>query len=521
MSSLPDSASPAVAWLRRDLRLDDNPVVTAASADGRPVVVLFVLDEVSTGVIRPGAAARWWLHGSLESLAADVAGLGGRLVLRRGAAAEVVPRLLAEVGADRLVFARRPGRAERLVDEEVVRRARAGGVATIELPGNLLYEPEAITTASGTPFRVFTPFWRACRAAPRPRLPIPAPRRLVGPTISPASDPLSDWRLLPRAPDWSGGLAATWHPGEAGARARLADFVRHGLGRYAVDRDRPDLDLCSHLSPHLAFGEISPQRIVATVEPLRDQPEGASGTDVDRFFAELGWREFAHHVLHHVPDLATRNLQPAFDAFPWRTDDAFVEAWRRGLTGYPLVDAGMRELERTGTMHNRVRMVTASFLIKHGLVDWRIGRAWFDDELVDACPANNPAGWQWVAGSGADAAPFFRIFNPVAQGEKFDPEGDYVRRFLPRLARLPNRVIHAPWTASPAELADAGLRLGVDLPLPIVDHARARARALAAHATMRRAAAGIEDDRPRLDLGPEASGGDRLPTGGRRRRHGD
>lgn len=353
-----------------------------------------------------------------------------------------------------------------------------------------------MATAAGTPFRVFTPYWRAARLVRPPRPAVPAPHRLDGPRTAPVSDRLDDWRLLPRGPDWSGGLAATWTPGEAGARARLVRFVEHGLSGYATLRDRPDLDHTSRLAAHLRFGEISVVRVAAAVEAAVHAGR-ASAADGDKFLAELGWREFAHHLLHWFPDLATANFQPSFDAFPWREDAGFVAAWRRGETGYPLVDAGMRELWTTGTMHNRVRMVAASFLIKDGLIDWRVGEAWFHDTLVDACPANNPAGWQWVAGSGADAAPFFRIFNPVAQGEKFDPDGTYVRSFVPEIAGLPTRAIHAPWTASPAERAAAGVRLGETCPKPIVDHAAARARALAAHARIGRGAA---DERRQLDL---------------------
>ncbi|TBW33625.1 deoxyribodipyrimidine photo-lyase, partial [Siculibacillus lacustris] len=287
------------------------------------------------------------------------------------------------------------------------------------------------------------------------------------------------------APHWAGGLAAAWTPGEAGARARLDALLDRRLAGYADERDRPDRDVGSRLSPHLRFGEISIRRIHTELTAVSHGPDAPAPADLDKYLAELGWREFSHHLLAHRPDLATANLQPAFDAFPWRDDPAFAEAWRRGATGYPLVDAGMRELWTTGTMHNRVRMVAASFLIKHGLIDWRIGEAWFWDTLVDACPAANPASWQWVAGCGADAAPFFRIFNPVLQGEKFDPEGNYVRRYVPELAGLPNRRIHAPWTAAPLECRAAGLRLGVDRPLPIVDHAAARDRALAAFARTR------------------------------------
>jgi deoxyribodipyrimidine photo-lyase len=367
------------------------------------------------------------------------------------------------------------------IDGDLKTRLRAEGRAATSFQASLLHEPQAIRSGSGGPFRVFTPFWRACRAGPRPRSPLPRPTVLHAFASEPAGQALEALDLLPRAPYWAGGLDATWTPGEAGAEARLTRFLDHGLATYAAERDRPDRDVSSRLSPHLRFGEISPFRILEAVEAriTADPRLAASG---EKFLSEVGWREFAHHLAFHFGDLATRNFQPRFDAFPWRRNDAILAAWTTGRTGYPLVDAGMRELWATGTMHNRVRMVVASFLVKHGLVDWREGERWFFDTLVDACPAVNPASWQWVAGSGADAAPYFRIFNPVSQGTKFDPDGAYVRRWVPELTGLPASVIHAPWTAPREILAGAGVVLGRSYPLPIVDHAAARERALAAFA---------------------------------------
>lgn len=481
--------APALVWLRQDLRLDDNPAMVEAARNGRPVVALFVFDEVSPGLRPLGGATRWWLHHSLTALARDVARLGGRLILRRGPAGLVVPQVAEAIGAASVHWNRCWGRAEIALDDTLMAQLRAAGLTVTSHRGNLLHEPTTLVTKTGGPFRVFTPFWKAVTATFPPRAPLPAPDRLAAVPGEIAGDTLADWRLTPAAPDWSGGLAATWTPGEAGAVARLTAFLDKGIYSYDLERDRPDLDLCSHLSPHLRFGEISPYRIFAAVEAgmatdaSRRPP--ASRVNVDKFLAEIGWREFAHHLLAQAPDLAERNFQPRFDAFPWIRDDALLAAWQRGRTGYPLVDAGMREVWATGTMHNRVRMVTASFLVKHGLIDWRAGEQWFWDTLVDACPANNPASWQWVAGCGADAAPWFRIFNPVTQGEKFDPDGDYVRRWVPELARLPSGVIHAPWMASRAVLDAAGVVLGRDYPRPIVDHAAARDRALAAFASTR------------------------------------
>ncbi len=279
-------------------------------------------------------------------------------------------------------------------------------------------------------------------------------------------------------------MRETWNPGEKSARARLAAFLKTGLAGYSGDRDRPDRAGTSGLSPHLRFGEISPRQIWHAARFAADERPALSG-DAEKFLSELGWREFCRHLLFDVPELASRNLQPQFDAFPWQRDDKALSAWQRGRTGYPIVDAGMRELWHTGVMHNRVRMVVASFLVKHLLIDWRDGEAWFWDTLVDADPGSNPANWQWVAGSGADAAPYFRVFNPILQGEKFDSDGGYVRRWVPELARLPDQLIHQPWSAAPLELAAAGVELGKDYPRPIIDHKVGRERALAAYAKTR------------------------------------
>lgn len=481
-------AEPSVlVWLRDDLRLDDNPALVAALAEGRPVHLLFVLDEVSPGLRPLGGAARWWLHHSLEALGRDVGRLGGRLILRRGPAAIVVGSVIEETGAVSLHWNRRRGAGPQAIDSTLKADLTASGLTVTSHLADLLHEPSRFVTGSGTPYRVFTPFWRALGATWPPRAPLPRPERMTPvPAEHPAieSDRLDDWELLPRSPDWSGGIAERWRPGEAGAAARLAAFLDEGIFSYSSDRDRPDLDRCSHLSPHLRFGEISVHRIVAAVEAARRGARAPSDDDIAKFFSELGWREFSHHQLARSPDFAHHNVDRRFDRFPWIDDEAALRAWRRGRTGYPLVDAGLRELWATGTMHNRVRMVVASFLVKHLLQDWRGGEAWFWDTLVDACPAANPANWQWVAGSGADAAPYFRIFNPVTQGEKFDPQGDYVRQWVPELARLPNRFVHAPWTAPRDVLAAAEVRLGDDYPQPIVEHARARARALDAFAEM-------------------------------------
>ncbi len=343
------------------------------------------------------------------------------------------------------------------------------GIETESFNGSLLFEPWEVKTGGGTPFKVFTPFWRAARALPGEVKPAARPKALTPFRGKVASDRLADWNLLPTRPDWAGGLRETWIPGEAGARQRLSRFLKNLKG-YRAARDRPDdRDGTSHLSPHLHFGEISPRQVAHAVR------SGEHGDDGEKFLSEIGWREFSYHLLFHNPGLPETPLDAKFARFPWTGGDAAFKAWTRGRTGYPIVDAGMRELWHTGFMHNRVRMIAASFLIKHLGIDWRRGEAWFWDTLVDADLANNAASWQWVAGCGADASPFFRIFNPVLQGEKFDPKGAYVRRWVPELATLPDKFIHKPWAAPDAVRPDAK-----QYPEPIVDLAEGRARALAA-----------------------------------------
>jgi deoxyribodipyrimidine photo-lyase len=475
----PRSDRPVLLWLRDDLRIADNPALVRAAESGREVIALFVLDDISPDLRPLGGASRWWLHRSLAKFSDRFARIGGRICLRRGAAGEIVAALAEEIDAAEVVWNRRYLPGQTAIDAELKRRLRADGRVAESFQANLLHEPHTVKTAAGAPFRVFTPFWRAARAAGAPRAPLPAPGAIRGPATPPPSLALDDLALLPARPYWAIGLDATWTPGEDGAAARLDRFLADGLRGYATGRDRPDLDHTSRLSPHLRFGEISPFTIAAAVA-ARVAADPTLTADADKFLSEIGWREFAHHLAFHFGDLSRREFQPRFEAFPWRSDEALLDAWRRGRTGYPLVDAGMRELWATGTTHNRVRMVVASFLVKHGLVDWREGERWFFDTLVDACPAVNPASWQWVAGCGADAAPFFRIFNPVTQSVKFDPDGTYLRRWLPELAAMPAPAIHAPWTAAADVTAAAGLRLGVDYPAPIVDHAFGRERALAA-----------------------------------------
>lgn len=475
----------AIVWFRDDLRLSDHAALDAASRGGRPLICLYVLDEpqAASGSRPPGGASRWWLAGSLRALDISLKKLGQRLVLRKGDAPSVVAQVAREANAACVYW----------IDSEVPEQSRLArdaaqalerqGIAIRIFRSDLLMKPQDVRNKEGRGLRVFTPFWKRVTSAGEPAKPLPAPKRLP-PPANIASDKLDDWHLEPTRPDWAGGLRATWTPGEASAQQRLHAFLDNDIKGYATKRDRPDGEHTSRLSPHLRFGEISPRQVYHAAKFAAAHAPSTAG-DVDKFLSELGWREFSRHLLFDLPDLHEKNLQASFDAFPWRHDMSMLHAWRRGQTGYPVVDAGMRQLWHTGIMHNRVRMVVASFLVKHLLIDWREGERWFWDTLVDADPGSNPASWQWVAGSGADAAPYFRVFNPVLQGEKFDPDGAYVSRWVPELAKLPPAVIHHPWDATPMELAGAGVTLGRNYPEPIVDHKVARERALAAYAKTR------------------------------------
>lgn len=467
-----DTQVPVIVWFRQDLRLSDNPALSAAADMKRPVLPVYILDDESAGDRRMGAASRWWLHQSLESLNRS---LDGRLLCFRGKADDVLPRLARATKAEAVFWNRcyEPWRIDR--DKRIKSRLQKDGVPVRSFNGSLLFEPQNVTKKDGGPYKVFTPFYRngCLESAPEPRKPMPKPAELRI-YDERGGESLEDLDLMPDVP-WYEGMAAAWTPGEKGAQGRLGAFLANGLSNYADGRDRPDCALTSRLSPHLHFGEISPNTVwyAAKKQHSKDAAE-----DLDSFLSELGWREFSYSLLYYFPSMPKENLQKKFDRFPWRDSATDRERWQRGRTGYPIVDAGMRELWETGYMHNRVRMITGSFLVKNLLQDWRHGEAWFWDTLCDADLASNVAGWQWVGGSGADAAPYFRIFNPVTQGKKFDPEGDYVRRFLPALKNLPKKYIHDPWEAPPDVLADAGVELGANYPDPMVDLKASRERAL-------------------------------------------
>jgi deoxyribodipyrimidine photo-lyase len=473
----------ALVWLRQDLRLEDQPALVYAAQE-YAIVPVFVWAPEEERPWEPGAASRWWLHHSLRALDGELQRRGLRLILRRGPTLTALRALLTETQAKAVFWNRRyePAVIER--DKRIKSELRSWGVTAESFGGSLLFEPAHVTTQQGKPFQVFTPFYKACLSRPAPARPAPIPKQLIPPASWPDSLPLDDLQLLPRI-DWAGGLRANWQPGTAGARQRLERFLAGGVSAYLDERDRPDHEGTSRLSPYLHFGEISPRQIWWEVVDRIDQEKSREKRrQAEGYLRQLIWREFAHHLLFHFPHTAEQPLRSEFAHFPWRTDVADLKAWQRGRTGFPLVDAGMRELWTTGWMHNRVRMNVASFLVKHLRLSWLEGAKWFWDTLVDADLANNTLGWQWTAGCGADAAPYFRIFNPMLQSAKFDPAGNYVASWVPELARLPIPYRRAPWTAPQAVLAEAGLRLGEHYPSPRVDHAAARAAALAALRTI-------------------------------------
>jgi deoxyribodipyrimidine photo-lyase len=458
---------PVILWLRRDLRLADQAALTAAVASGAPVIPVFILDDETPKHRRMGGASRWWLHHSLKSLDADLRKLGSRLILRRGNVVDVLPALVAETGASAVHCIRHYEPWWRNAE-----RALKDRVNLIRQYGNYLLPPGSVRTGSGGKYKIYTPFWRALAQHMPPPAPLPVPTRIAAPDSWPESDNLGDWSLLPSKPDWAGGMAAMWTPGEAGAQERLADFIDQA-SQYDERRNLPSVAGTSFLSPHLHFGEISPSACWhATMR---------AGGSVEVFLKELVWRDYAANVITQFPDYGARNAREGFDALPWRdvADPAVaadLKAWQQGRTGYPIVDAGMRELWATGWMHNRVRMIAASFLIKHLLIDWRHGERWFWDTLVDADYASNAVNWQWTAGTGVDSNMFVRIMAPLSQSEKFDA-GAYIRQWVPELAGLDDPYIHDP---------DEFGRRPASYPAKIIGHREARERALVAHDVIRK-----------------------------------
>lgn len=473
-----------IVWFRRDMRLADNPALRYATGRG-PVVPVYILAPREESDRPPGRASQWWLHRSLQALSASLLRHGVPLVIRRADdSLGMLRQLLRETGADSVVWNRlyEPMHIDR--DRKIMRQLRELGTDVRSFNAALLCEPWTVKKKDGGPYRAFTPYWRAASGDACSQVPETAAGPILGLDTSPDG-------LEPGAPDLfpdiprDRGFHHCWRPGEAGAHARLHAFLERALDGYGVKRNRPAEQGTSGLSPHLHFGEIGPRQIVAALRQ-RLAEEGSPRADGERFLSELGWREFAHHLLYHHPDMPDEPLDGRFREFPWsRNHDAALRAWQRGQTGIPVVDAGMRQLWSSGWMHNRARMIVGSLLTKNLLIPWQTGQAWFWDTLVDADLANNSMGWQWIQGCGADAAPYFRIFNPVRQAERFDPDGHYVRRWVPELARLPAKHIHAPWEAPPTMLRAAGVRLGKHYPEPVVDLARSRSTALTAYRTMR------------------------------------
>lgn len=468
---------PVIVLFQFDLRSHDHPALRAAADADAPVVPLYVLDDAAAGPWALGGASRWWLHHSLQALSENFETAGSPLIIRQGDVCEHVCEIAEAIDARAVHFSRGSEPWWRKVEDRLKSELADRDIAAKRFAGRLLIDPDKVRTNSGDVYKVYTPFWRAVSQKDL-RAPVAQVRKLEAPSEKIASDALEDLNLLPRRPNWAESFGPHWTPGETGARRRLRAFLDDDLDSYGQDRDRPDRAGTSRLSPHLRFGEISAAECWTQVQNvLADRTCAGAET----FLKELMWREFSYHLLHEWPDLPEAAFRAQFGQFPWREDDDQLRAWQKGQTGYPIVDAGMRELWQTGWMHNRVRMIVGSFLTKNLLLPWQAGEAWFWDCLVDADLASNAASWQWVAGSGADAAPYFRIFNPIKQGEKHDPDGAYVRRWVPELADLPNNAIHAPWEAGKDVLKTAGVVLGETYPAPIVDHGETRKRALDAY----------------------------------------
>ena len=479
------NASPVILWFRQDLRVQDNAALHAALARGGPVIPVYIHDEAGEGAWAPGGATKWWLHHSLAVLDASLRARGSRLVLAQGDSGEIIAALVATTRAGAVYWNRRYEPAIIARDKTIKAELGASGIEAKSFNSALLFEPHTIANKQGKPFQVFTPYWRHCLTQPLTAPLVVAKRDFPAPAAWPHSLDIGSLGLLPKIP-WDAGFRMAWVPGEAGAQQQLKRFVAEAMTDYADQRNLPAVTGTSRLSPYLHFGEIGPRQVWSAVQALSKNSgvfPPSRGAQV--FLSEVGWREFAHHLLFHFPHTPQEPLREDFKRFPWADDPGSekLRAWQRGRTGYPIVDAGMRELWTTGWMHNRVRMIVGSFLVKHLRLPWQQGAAWFWDTLVDADLANNTLGWQWIAGCGADASPYFRIFAPVTQGERFDGAGEYVRRWVPEIARLPDKFLHAPWTA-PANVREHA-KIDGNYPDPIVDHATAREEALAAFKSLR------------------------------------
>ncbi|MGZ0657232.1 cryptochrome/photolyase family protein [Coraliomargarita sp. W4R72] len=470
---MPDA--PTILWFRKDLRLADNSALQAAIEAGAPIIPVFIWAPSEAGDWAPGAASCWWLHQALKSLSGDWSARGGKLILREGESLSVLRELIAETGAQRVVWNRRYESPSREIDAEIKRHLRDEGIEVESFNSSLLNEPHTAATGTGKPYKVYTPYWKKVKDRELPSLATPNLSALQFPDVFPESVPLEEFGLLPSIA-WDRAFYERWEVSEAAAMGRLDTFLAGPINDYDTARDRPDYDGTSSLAPYLHWGQIGPRQIVHRLQAKCDLNRIGPAT----YLKEIYWREFAYNVLYHFPQTPDQPLRPEYADFPWERDEEVLNAWQTGQTGYPIVDAGMRQLWQTGWMHNRVRMIVSSFLVKHLLHNWHDGAKWFWDTLVDADLASNTLGWQWSGGCGADAAPYFRVFNPILQGQKFDPDGDYVKRYLPELKKIPSKYIHTPWEAPDGILAYAEVEIGTNYPAPIIDHKVGRVRALAA-----------------------------------------
>jgi deoxyribodipyrimidine photo-lyase len=469
-----------IVWFRQDLRIADNPALSLA-VDNGTIIPVFILDDDAPEHTLLGGASKWWLHHSLLSLSNS---LSNKLLIRRGNPLAILTELAKAFSADSVVWNRLYEPWQRKRDENIKLELKKLGINAKSLNGSLLWEPMTVLKKDETPYKVFTPYYRkGCLTRQAPRFPLAKPTVMhIADDVNFSLMELTSLKLIPNI-EWYKEIEVQWQPGEEGAANKLQRFINEAATSYQEARNVPAVKGTSLLSPHLHFGEVSPNQAWYAIQGAFEN--AFDNKDLDVYLSELGWREFSYYLLFHWPEIQHKNFNAKFDFFQWRTSPEDLKAWQFGNTGVPMIDAGMRELYQTGYMHNRVRMVVGSFLVKNLLIDWREGERWFWDTLLDADMASNSAGWQWVAGSGADAAPFFRIFNPILQGEKFDKDGEYVKKYCPELKRLPNKFVHKPWEAPPEILKACGVELGKDYPMPIVDLKISRTRALDALAQLK------------------------------------